>query len=769
MNREALENERATKLADLERKRKLLEQLRETGSGGLGLKERTAEEEPKSASALLAEALRLAKESAAQRAALLDEEDQAVGKAEAGKGRTELGKVSDFTQEVTIDQAIQTDILTQTTDVDDESSRTGIGRAHAEEAYLEEGVGSKARHAGEGDEVETVGVGGDPEIGAGAELGGPSAPQPPLKVPSSSEGATAGQRAFGGRGELRVVTIEQGEVQAILEEPLMQDFVEWATKMVEYDLNASKTLQTLDDSKWTESRDTGYFGSSLRFKDELTGMTGGRPIMALFLLPEQKRAQAFLAAYGARPRTSRSDGRGSDDAGGGTGSGVGMGTGGESAAEAEAGLVIRWSHQNLSRPEKVFTASAPVTAICATRMTEELLVFGGTSRGSILFWNGGSRDGAPIQQTKLCAEFHECQIAGVFVGPSNTLISIDTESKVCLWSFGLSLALIQSARLKPKGAVDEETGAASDNKKYTTVRARYCFRQNVLIGSFEDGTLFTLPISASEIGQAHLHGPSAGAMGLGLSGSARSFGERSRGGLSAESLTSSSEKAGSLFPTAAVTSLDIGRTNSNSNSSPQQQLLLTGSLDWTLRLWDIIVPGSTSTSLGQGFEGPRGDLDGEGQTEDGQKTRTPYGQVSDGQGSHQAGGTMSQSAGIQSVLASPNCALRPLKAFEDGTSLIFDVLWSPLSRTLFAVARGDGELTLWDLSRSWHEPVARLRLSDSPLVALAWALEGTRLLVGSALGELFSLGISKKLLNSSRASDSGLFRQTLQHAQQNAY
>lgn len=65
---------------------------------------------------------------------------------------------------------------------------------------------------------------------------------------------------------------------------------------------------------------------------------------------------------------------------------------------------------------------------------------------------------------------------------------------------------------------------------------------------------------------------------------------------------------------------------------------------------------------------------------------------------------------------------------------VSDVAWSPVKSTLFATVALNGNVEIWDLSKSTAKPVVRHTFADKHFTTVQFSADGRRLLVGDDVG-----------------------------------
>lgn len=343
-----------------------------------------------------------------------------------------------------------------------------------------------------------------------------------------------------------------------------------------------------------------------------------------------------------------------------------------SAPHEPDGVVQVWNMHLPDRPELVFHAQSDILTAKFSPFHPNLIV-GGAYSGQVLLWDTRSRTPAPVQKTPLTGSGHTHPVYSVdMVGTqnANNIISVSTDGAVCGWSVDmLSQPQESLTLLAPPPAKTEDLSP-------TCMAFPQADPTFFLVGS-EEGTIFP----------CHRY-DRAGA----------------KAGVDARVAYK-----GHAAPVLAVDfhpargPVDLG------------DLVLSASLDWSVKLWKVRAPAATSGIAAAGAAG----------------AAQPGGATSVGLVSG-AGGNV-----VDGYVVSP------LMEFvrED---VVYDARWSPTRPGVFALADGAGWVEVWDLTVETEEPVARISPSERKdgrvgmsrsLNKVAWeAGEGKRLATGGIDG-----------------------------------
>jgi dynein intermediate chain len=335
------------------------------------------------------------------------------------------------------------------------------------------------------------------------------------------------------------------------------------------------------------------------------------------------------------------------------------------------GIVQVWNLHLHDRPEFVFHAQSDILTAKFSPFHPNLII-GGAYSGQVLLWDTRAR-AAPVQKTPLTGSGHTHPVYCVdIVGTqnANNIISCSTDGAVCGWSVDM-LAQPQEAMtlLSPLPAKNEDLSP-------TCMAFPQADPTFFLVGS-EDGTIYP----------CHRYDRAGAKAGVDARVSYRGH--------------AAPVMSVSFHP--ARGPVDLG------------DLVLSASLDWSVKLWKVRAPAATSAVIA----------------------------------SSGAGGTAAGAAGLGGAGAALGGAgllepaVTPLLDFvrED---VVYDAAWSPVKPGVFGLVDGAGWLELWDVTVETEEPVARI--SPSPrkdgrtmlsksLNKLAWEpSEGKRLATGGIDG-----------------------------------
>lgn len=313
------------------------------------------------------------------------------------------------------------------------------------------------------------------------------------------------------------------------------------------------------------------------------------------------------------------------------------------------GIVQVWNVHMHDRAEYVFTAQSDILTAKFSPYHPNLIV-GGSYSGQVLLWDTRAK-AAPVQKTPLTGFGHAHPIYSVdVVGTqnANNIISCSTDGVVCGWTMDVFAQPQELLELKNPS----QAKVGLEDVSPTCLSFPQADPTFFLVGS-EEGTIFP----------CHRYDRAGAKAGI-------------------------DKKISYAGHTGPVMSVDFHPARGPVDLG---DLVLSSSLDWSVKLWKVRAPAATST-------------------------------VGSGDGS-----------------------VAPLMDFvrED---VVYDARWSPVKPSVFALVDGAGWLELWDIAMETEEPVTRISPSarqdgrtmlSKSLNKVAWEPnEGKRLATGGIDGAL---------------------------------
>ncbi|KAL2016957.1 hypothetical protein VTK56DRAFT_2833 [Thermocarpiscus australiensis] len=342
------------------------------------------------------------------------------------------------------------------------------------------------------------------------------------------------------------------------------------------------------------------------------------------------------------------------------------------------GIVQVWNYHLHDRPEFVFHAQSDILTAKFSPFHPNLII-GGAYSGQVLLWDTRARS-APVQKTPLTGSGHTHPVYCIdIVGTqnANNIISCSTDGAVCSWSVDM-LGQPQEAM-----TLYTPVPAKSEDLSPTCMAFPQADPTFFLVGS-EEGTIYP----------CHRYDRAGAKAGV-------------------DARVSYKGHAAPVMSVAfhpARGPVDLG------------DLVLSSSLDWSVKLWKVRAPAATSAVV----------------------PPTSTTTTATTAGGHGLGMGMGSSAVAGAGLGNMGeTQVAPLLDFvrED---VVYDASWSPVKPGVFGLVDGAGWLELWDITVETEEPVARIAPSprkggrtmlSKSLNKLAWEpAEGRRLATGGIDG-----------------------------------
>ncbi|XXG98749.1 oligosaccharyl transferase stt3 subunit [Hypoxylon texense] len=431
------------------------------------------------------------------------------------------------------------------------------------------------------------------------------------------------------------------ELAAVVASDEFVDFVERSTKVIERALDISNEYDILTDYS-LQAHD-------IEDEDEQAGNTGGkgrrRVKEVVQFYDERWSKKRMVSSIDFSPKFPELL--------------LASYTKNPSAPHDPDGVVQVWNQHLHDRPEFLFHAQSDILTAKFSPFHPNLII-GGTYSGQVLLWDTRAKS-APVQKTPLTGSGHSHPVYSVdIVGTqnANNIISVSTDGAFCVWSVDMLSQPQESLTLAvPPPSKFEDLAPTA--MAFPQADPTY-----FLVGS-EEGPIYPCHrydragAKAGVDARVSYKGHAAPVMSVGF--------HPARG------------------------PVDLG------------DLVLSSSLDWSVKLWKVRAPAATSTIALSS---------------------------ADKSGNN-------ASAGVGGVGGS--YAVPPLLDFvrED---VVYDAAWSPVRPGVFALVDGAGVLELWDLTLETEIPVARIspspRKDGRPLLSkslnkVAWEpADGKRLATG---------------------------------------
>lgn len=443
-----------------------------------------------------------------------------------------------------------------------------------------------------------------------------------------------------------------------------------------------------------------------------------RPIMDIQFSPHFP--ELFLVAYGSKSSTHSKTG-GSSWSANSTSTLSG-------SQEEPLGMVCVWSTGVHTKPEFKFYASSPVLS-ARFHDSEEHLIVGGCYSGQILVWDMRQKS-LPVQRSSLTGKGHKHPIYSMaFVSttatssattttasvPSSELLTVSVDGLLCYWDLSRLTEptnIINLQSLLPGAGTVEALGIAGTPTD-TIQQLSLAITSLALTASTTSDTQISKEILLGS-GTGHLY----------------------RGSLP-------------LRPNQSLTQVDahlglISAMEVNPNpGKPFQSLLLTSSLDWSVKLWNVVSSTENITS----------------------NTRA--------------------GAGKQSHSGISTAPIKPVFEFISSSyDYVNDVRWCPINPSVFLTLSSCGSLSIWSLCKSTAEPTETVSLNDeigvissvnqpginkdtgSKLTALSgghaalnkavWSRNGRLIVVGDSKGAVHMLHVHESVYSMTAADEGKL-------------
>lgn len=429
------------------------------------------------------------------------------------------------------------------------------------------------------------------------------------------------------------------ELDAVTGSEEFVDFLEQSTKVIE---------RAIDLETYDILTDYALQGKDEEEEDEETGNTGGRGAYRIKevaqFFDDRWSKKRMISGIDFSPKFSELL--------------LASYTKNPTAPHEPDGLVQVWNTHMHDRPEYVFTAQSDILTAKFSPYHPNLII-GGSYSGQVLLWDTRAK-AAPVQKTPLTGYGHAHPIYSVdIVGTqnANNIISCSTDGVVCGWSMDVFAQPQELLELRNPS----QAKVAVEDVSPTCVSFPQTDPTFFLVGS-EEGTIFP----------CHRYDRAGAKAGV-------------------------DKKISYKGHTAPVMSVDFHPSRGPVDLG---DLVISSSLDWSVKLWKVRAPAATSTT---------GAADGN---------------------------------------------VTPLIDFvrED---VVYDARWSPVKPSVFALVDGAGWLELWDIAMETEEPVSRISPStrqdgrtmlSTSLNKVAWEPnEGKRLATGGIDGSLTVFEVGSRL------------------------
>eukprot|EP01088_Endostelium_zonatum_P020526 TRINITY_DN7616_c0_g1_i1.p1 TRINITY_DN7616_c0_g1~~TRINITY_DN7616_c0_g1_i1.p1 ORF type:complete len:875 (+),score=363.98 TRINITY_DN7616_c0_g1_i1:2490-5114(+) len=514
----------------------------------------------------------------------------------------------------------------------------------------------------------------------------------------------------------------------------------------------AKLSLTLTDPRWTKNRAVSDMAWSPRFNDL---------IAVSYSLPSSSSGPGdSSSASGARDEVASVIGAGDAD-----------------------GVVCIWSiHGTLQRPEYVFTCQSPVTSVLLPKYHPTLVV-GGTYSGQIVLWDtrtkyGGGASGVvsnpnnlnnnsnlnslnnsssgnnnnvnnnnnitittgggPVQRTPLSSIGHThpvYSLAGVGTTNANSLVTVSTDGKLCVWNYKSLYQPLEVLELRNKTsgrsvgvsgsvggaggiggggigggvgggtagggniapicvAFPDEGGGNEVNEFFVGAEdggVYQAFRHGTKSGIYQSflghkGPVMSISFHPSQSSSNSLLSLSNA---LNNNNNNNASGANNNNGMNPNLL--SLENSGNILS-------DTG-SNISFSRDDFSDLFLTASVDWSSILWSKKQLSSDETSS-----------------------------------------SSSDSTSITTATNNNNNNKNKY-VFED-VEYVYDVKWSPVHPAVWGSVNGAGEMSLWNINEDVESPVVKIGVGGRGVSKIGWGGDGRRVVCGDLGGNVYVYSLS---------------------------
>jgi len=249
---------------------------------------------------------------------------------------------------------------------------------------------------------------------------------------------------------LKILT--QEEQSLILSSSKFASFLDQSSKVIERVINMNDSIDvTRDYSRQLTSRINNNTVLSLQFKLE-DEFVRNRPIMDIHNSPHYP--ELFLASYGSKNSQKNQKSKSLS----------------EGTLENESpGLVYIWSTALKGRPEFKFTSSSPVL-VARFDSQDPHLVVGGCYNGQILLWDMRAKS-LPVQRSNMSGKGHKHPVYAMCIIATSTtheLVSVSNDGTICHWDLSRLAEPISVLPLQPSEQTSAIAGAIDTNNAILT-------------------------------------------------------------------------------------------------------------------------------------------------------------------------------------------------------------------------------------------------------------------------------------------------------------
>ncbi|KAK9234590.1 WD40-repeat-containing domain protein, partial [Lipomyces kononenkoae] len=459
---------------------------------------------------------------------------------------------------------------------------------------------------------------------------------------------------------MNMKTLHPEKISELLQSVEFYQFIERSSRIVERALDEDYDI-LVDYASGFQDKDESHAEGGIKQLEQffMDRWSTGRAVTAIDW--SQKHTELFLASYSRNSQSTRDP----------------------------LGVVQLWNTHLRDRPEYIFHSQSDVLS-CKFSPFHPNLIVGGCYNGQILVWDIRAKS-EPVLKSPLTSTGHTHPVYSLeFVGTKNatTIISSSTDGRVCGWNADfLAHPHVSSGLYVMSNDANEyflqevydfklQPPSRTEDLAPTALGFQASDPSYFLVGS-EDGNIYT---------------------------SNRSARAGSRAGLDLSTIYH-----GHAAP---ISSLSLHPSYGPLDLS---DLVLSSSLDWTLKLWRVRKLAISSTTLsnhGDKIDGP------------------------------------SEGASSWNSTSETSTMVEPLMEFSSDDA-VYDVAWSPVRPAIFASVGCAGKVDIWNLSDETEVPITSITPTTASgtkcqaLNKIAWEkTDGKRLAVGglSSVITVFEVG-----------------------------
>jgi dynein intermediate chain len=109
--------------------------------------------------------------------------------------------------------------------------------------------------------------------------------------------------------------------------------------------------------------------------------------------------------------------------------------------------------------------------------------------------------------------------------------------------------------------------------------------------------------------------------------------------------------------------------------------------------------------------------------------------------------TLSSSFDWSVKLWNPKVSNECFLSFDSAEDYVYDVAFNKSNPSIFASVDGEGFIDLWDLEGDLEVPLVHYKTGNNSLNKLKWNKDGSKMIVGDAIGNVNLYGMEKRVCN----------------------